>query len=349
LTAPAHRDFIRALQREEGMERRKLGRTGLDVSVLGFGCGAVGGLMVRGNQADQERAVARALELGINYFDTAAMYGNGESERNLGRVLKSLKPEFLVGTKVRVPESERGRIGAAVAASLEASLQRLQLDRVDLFQLHNHITRDGRDSGLTPEVVLGEVVPAFERLRQQGKTRFFGITAVGDTPALHQVVDARAFDTAQVSYNLLNPSPGTAVPAGYPAHDYGNLLSHTKAADIGVINIRVLAAGALSGTEDRHPLGSPAVDPIGSGGSYRTDVERARRLEPLVDEGHAESLIEATLRFVIANDAVSTVLVGYSTLDQLEYAARAIDKGPLSVAALGRVKALQDSFAGEPR
>ncbi len=215
------------------MQTRTLGRTGLEVSVLGFGCGAVGGLMVKGNAADQERAVARALELGINYFDTAAMYGNGESERNLGRVLKSLKPDLYLGTKVRIPAAERRNVAAAVTASLEASLQRLQLDHVDLFQLHNHILADGRDSDLTPEIVLGEVVPAFERLREQGKTRFFGITAVGDTAPLHRVADARAFDTAQVSYNMLNPSAGTAVAAGYPAHDFGNLLAHTKAADDG--------------------------------------------------------------------------------------------------------------------
>ena len=331
------------------METRTLGRTRLKVSVLGFGCGAVGGLMVRGSPADQERAVARAIELGINYFDTAAMYGNGESERNLGRVLKSLNPDIRVGTKVRVPAAERSHIGAAVTASLEASLQRLQLDQIDLFQLHNHITRDGRDGDLTPETVLGEVVPAFERLREQGKTRFYGITAVGDTAALHQVVDARVVDTAQVSYNLLNPSAGATVARGYPAHDYGNLLAHAKAADMGVINIRVLAAGALSGTEERHPLGSPAVEPIGSGSSYRTDAERARRLEPLIREGHADSLIEAALRFVIANDAASTVLVGYSTLDQLEYAARSINKGPLSRAALDRLAELQRGFVGEQR
>jgi aryl-alcohol dehydrogenase-like predicted oxidoreductase len=331
------------------METRTLGRTGLAVSVLGFGCGAVGGLMVRGNPADQERAVARALELGINYFDTAAMYGNGESERNLGRVLKSLKPDIFVGTKVRLPDGERSRVGAAVTASLEASLQRLQLGHVDLFQLHNHITEDGSDGGFTPETVLGEVVPTFERLRQQGKTRFFGITAVGDTSALHRVVDARVFDSAQVSYNLLNPSAGAAVSANYPAHDFGNLLAHTKSADMGVINIRVLAAGALSGTEDRHPLGSPSVEPIGSGGSYRTDVERARRLEPLIREGHAESLVDAALRFVIASDAVSTVLVGYSTLDQLEFAARSINKGPLLPAALERLAELQRGFVGERR
>jgi len=331
------------------MENRKLGRTGLDVSVLGFGCGAVGGLMVRGTPADQERAVARAIELGITYFDTAAMYGNGESERNLGRVMKSLKPDIRVGTKVRIPAGERNRVAAAVTQSLEASLQRLQLERVDLFQLHNHITRDGRDSDLTPEIVLGEVVPAFERSREQGKTRFYGITAVGDTPALHQVADARAFDTAQVSYNLLNPSAGATVPAGYPAHDFGDLLGHTRAANMGVINIRVLAAGALSGSEERHPLGSPTVEPIGSGSTYHLDAERARRLQPLIQEGHAESLIDAALRFAIANAAVSTVLVGYSPLDQLEYAARSLNKGPLSRAALDRLAELQRSFVGEPR
>src|SRR6185437_13052759 len=121
------------------MEMRTFGRTGLQVSILGFGCGAVGGLMVRGAPEDQERAVARALELGVNYFDTASMYGNGESEKNLGRVWKALKPRAYVGTKVRLPPTERGRIGAAIAASLEASLGRLQMERVDLFQFHNAI------------------------------------------------------------------------------------------------------------------------------------------------------------------------------------------------------------------
>jgi aryl-alcohol dehydrogenase-like predicted oxidoreductase len=331
------------------MEKRTLGRTGLEVSVLGFGCGAVGGLMVRGAPADQERAVARAVERGISYFDTAAMYGNGESERNLGRVLKSLRPDIRIGTKVRVPQVEPGQLGAAIAASLEASLQRLQKSEVDLFQLHNHVTRDGEGTDLTPELVLGEVVPAFERLRREGKTRFCGITAVGDNGALHRVVDARAFDTAQVSYNMLNPSAGTTVAAGYPAHDFGNLLAHTRAAGMGVIAIRVLAAGALSGVETRHPLGSPNVEPIGSGSSYRVDVARARRLAALVEEGFADSLIEAAIRFAIAADAVTTALVGCSTLDQLDHAADAADKGPLPRAALDRLAALQQAFVGEAR
>jgi L-galactose dehydrogenase/L-glyceraldehyde 3-phosphate reductase len=334
---------------EAAMEKRVLGRTGLTVSVLGFGCGAVGGLMVRGAPADQERAVARAVERGIDYFDTAAMYGNGESERNLGRVLKSLRPDIRLGTKVRVPPVEPRQIGAAIAASLQASLERLQKSEVDLFQLHNHITRDGADGDLTPELVLGEVVPAFERLKREGKARFCGLTAVGDTGALFRVVDGGAFDTAQVSYNMLNPSAGATLAVAYPAHDFGNLFTHTRAATMGVIAIRVLAAGALSGLETRHPLGSPNVEPIGSGSTYRIDVARARRLMPLVAEGFVEDLIEAAIRFTIANEAVSTALVGTSTLEEFEHAAAAAEKGPLPRAALDRLAALQQGFVGEAR
>ena len=74
------------------MEMRIFGSTGLRLSVLGFGCGAVGGLMVRGDPLDQERTIARAITAGVNYFDTAVQYGNGESEKNLGRILQQLKP-----------------------------------------------------------------------------------------------------------------------------------------------------------------------------------------------------------------------------------------------------------------
>jgi L-galactose dehydrogenase/L-glyceraldehyde 3-phosphate reductase len=86
-----------------------------------------------------------------------------------------------------------------VAKSLEGSLARLCLERVDIFHLHNAITETGGGEALSNRQVLGDVVPAFERLRQQGKTRFLGLTAIGDTAALHQVIDARAFDSAQVA------------------------------------------------------------------------------------------------------------------------------------------------------
>src|SRR5438045_8598940 len=93
--------------------------------------------MTKGAAADQERAIARAVELGINYFDTAQMYGDGESEKNLGRVLKALKPNVYVGTKVRLPPTERGKIGPAIAASQEASLKRMQRDSIDQVQFQD--------------------------------------------------------------------------------------------------------------------------------------------------------------------------------------------------------------------
>jgi aryl-alcohol dehydrogenase-like predicted oxidoreductase len=327
------------------MEQRVLGRTGAKLSVLGFGCGAVGGLMVRGSAADQERAVARALELGINFFDTAAAYGDGDSEKNLGRVLKALRPNIFLSTKFTVLQDDRGRIGAAVAASLEASLKRLGRAQIDLLQLHNRIARDGRDRALDAEIVLGEVVPALEALRRQGKIRFFGITGLGETPDLHRVVDARAFDTAQICYNLLNPSAGGALPQGLPGQDFAGLLDRAQAAGMGTIGIRVLAGGALSGAETRHPLGIQNLEPIASGADYRTDVAHAKRFAALVRKGHARSIIEAALRFAIANQAMAAVLVGYSTIEQLEYAAACINKGALSPAALGDLADLWRDFA----
>jgi len=332
------------------MEMRVFGRTGMQVSVLGFGCGAVGGLMVRGSAADQQRAIARALEVGINYFDTAVQYGMGASETNLGRALAALKPaNAIVGTKVRLPAADFGRIEAAVTESLDGSLGRLGLDHVDIFHLHNAITVGGGDDTLSAAQVLGEVVPAFEKLRAAGKTRFLGITAVGDTEALHQVIDAQAFDSAQVSYNMLNPSAAEPLPAGYPAQDYLRLFDHTVKAGVGVVGIRVLAGGALSGSAARHPIASPPPEPIGSALSYGTDLERARRLAPLVSEGFVGSLPEAATRFAISHPAMGTILVGMATVEEFEAALAAVRKGPLPAAALQRLADLRAGFVGEQR
>lgn len=332
------------------MEMRVFGRTGMRVSLLGFGCGAVGGLMVRGDPGEQERAIARALEAGVTYFDTAVQYGDGESEKNLGRVLGKLKPaNAVVGTKVRLPSGEFGRIGEAASRSLDGSLRRLGLERVDIFHLHNAITDAGGGESLSARQVLQDVVPAFDRLRRQGKTRFLGITAVGDTAALHQVIDARVFDGAQIVFNMLNPSAAARLPEHYPAQDYGRLFDHTVAAGTGVVGIRVLAGGALSGSAERHPIAGPPPMPIGSAGSFDADVERSRRLTPLVREGFAESLTEAATRFAISHPAMGTVLVGMATPRQFEQALAAVQKGPLPQAALDRLAALQQGFAGEAR
>ena len=331
------------------MERRKLGRTGLEVSVLGFGCGAVGGLMVRGAMADQERTVARAVSLGVNYFDTAPQYGNGASEMNLGRVLRDIAADVLVGTKVRVPSEAFGRLGEAIPQALEQSLRRLERDSVDLFQLHNPIGPENSGETLGVDAVLGEVVPAFQRLIEQGKTRFAGFTAVGETASLLRVVESGGFDTAQVPFNMLNPSAGGPVPAGYPGQDYEDLIALANANGLGVIVIRVLAAGALSGSGDRHPVAAPEVAPIASGRDYATDTARARRLMPLVEAGDAADLVEAAFRFPLANAAVGTVLAGTATLQEFEHAAAALEKGRLSPEAMRRLAGLQAGFAGEVR
>ena len=331
------------------MEMRAFGRTGMRFSILGFGCGAVGGLMVRGDPADQERTVARALDAGVNYFDTAVQYGDGASERNLGRVLKALKPaNAFVGTKVRLKPEEYSRIGAAVTASLEASLQRLGLEHVDIFHLHNSIA-DNAPGAISERQVLDEVVPTFERLRRDGKLRFPGLTAIGDTAALHRVIDTGFFQSAQVTYNMLNSSAAAPLPANYPAHDYKRLFDHTTAAGTGVVCIRVLAGGALSGSPERHPIASPPPEPIGSAKTYDADLARARRLMPLVTEGFAGSLAEAATRFSLSHPGVGTILVGIATPQQFDTALAAVAKGPLPQAAFDRLAELQRGFVGEGR
>src|SRR5262249_5995436 len=134
--APERRRPSRHDQGEREMEYRILGRTNLRVSALGFGCGNVGGLMIRGTRAEGERAVARALELGVNFFDTAPSYGDGVSEEHLGQTLEALRAECFVATKVRLGESGLADPGREVTRSLETSLHRLRRDRVDLLQLH---------------------------------------------------------------------------------------------------------------------------------------------------------------------------------------------------------------------
>jgi aryl-alcohol dehydrogenase-like predicted oxidoreductase len=148
---------------------------------------------------------------------------------------------------------------------------------------------------------------------------------------------------------MLNPSAAEQLPANYPAQDYGRLFDASRAAGVGVVGIRVLAGGALSGSLERHPIAGPAPEPIGSAMSYEADVDRARRLIPLVKEGFASSLTEAATRFALSHPAMGTILVGMATPQQFEDALAAVQKGPLPQAALDRLSALRQAFSGEPR
>lgn len=324
------------------MEYRSLGRTGMEVSVVGFGCGNVGGLMIRGEHGDQVKAAARAMALGINYFDTASSYGDGQSEQNLGRVLNELSADVIVGTKVRLGPEDMGDIKAGVIKSVEDSLSRMNRPSVDLIQLHNRVAaqRDPDRDLLSVEDVLGQVVDGFQALQTQGKVRFYGITGFGETDALLRVIDSGAIFSTQSCYNLINPSSGTAVDDGFDLQDFGGLIQRAEAQGTGVLVIRVLAAGALTGVDERHPVAAPQVSPMGSSASYSEDLSRAEALGFMVDDDHVENLVEAALRFPLGNSGVSTVLVGYSNMEHLEQAVRWMDRGPLPAEALERLPAI---------
>lgn len=321
------------------MNYRPLGQTGLQVSALGFGCGAIGGLLVRGDYPTMRQTVARAIELGINYFDTASLYGNGQSEVNLGAVLRELGADLLVGTKARITRPEELMpIEQTIIQSVEGSLRRLGRDVIDLIQFHNSL---GSERNLARSLVtatdLEAVIAAFQKLQQQGKIRYWGITGLGETPALQQVLSQSNIHSVQCCYNLLNPSAGMPVSADFPFQDYGQFLDTAAARQIGVIAIRVLAGGALSGVLERHPVAAREVNPIASSMAYVDDVKRAQQLTWLIGEGHVTSLVEAAIRFVISNPAVSTALVGISTPEQLEQAVTYVNRGALPTAVLARL------------
>ena len=328
------------------MNYRKFGNTGIEVSEIGFGCGDVGGLMVRGEHADQVRAVARAMELGINYFDTASRYGGGQSETNLGQVLKELSAEVYVGTKYSLGEADPNDLRAGVIQSVEASLKRLGREQVDLIQLHDRISSqtDVSVRAITVSDVLGEVREALEVLKSQGKVRFYGMTGVGEPKGIHEVVASGLVSTVQTVYNLINASAGAAAPAGFDMPDYDRLIDLSAEKNVGVIVIRVLAAGALTGTSVRHPVAVQTVAPVGSGRDFQQDESRARQFAFIVNEGFASDMPEASIRFALSNPGVSTVLVGYSDLEHLEKSVQYAAKGPLLAGALARLPQAWSTF-----
>ncbi len=320
------------------MRYRILGQTGIQVSELGFGCGAVGGLLVRGDEKEMRRVVARAIELGITYFDTAQAYGDGTSEANLGRVLETLGADVVVGTKVQLTAEQMKHIDEAVPAAVAESLQRLRRERIDLMQLHNRVVAQRQpERGWVSGEDVADVIEAFRALQKEGKIRAWGINGLGETEALQRAITATEVHTIQTCYNLLNPTAGKKAPEGFPFQDYGQLIDRAAERGIGAIAIRVLAGGALTGKSRRHPVGAESVSPIATGEDYEEDVRLAQRFRFLVEEGHTENLVEVAIRFAIGKEELSTALVGFSSMEQVEEAVRYVEKGPLPQGALARL------------
>jgi aryl-alcohol dehydrogenase-like predicted oxidoreductase len=327
------------------MESRKLGRTGLTVSELGFGCGSIGGLMVRGNSGDQTRAVARALEAGVTYFDTAAQYGDGRSEENLGRVLTELGAwnRVVVGTKAGPRPADRPDLSTAVVASLRDSLRRLGRDSVDLLQLHTPTFSDAPqgDRNLSVDEVLAGVVDGMRRVLAEGLAAHVGFSGLGDAAASRRLIASGVFETMQGYFNVLNPSAGFA---GHHrgAQDFDGIIDHCARANVGVIAIRVLAAGAVSGSEERAANAGDAGHMLVRGNDFAGDLRRAAGLAELAKDLGLESPLECSFRFVLAKQGVSTALLGFSDVEQLESALRWTEKGPLPEAGVRRVLDLTD-------
>ena len=328
------------------MEYRQLGATGVTISEIGFGCGNTAGLMIWGTRDEQVRVAERALDAGINYFDTASSYGEGRSEENLGQVLPHLSARPLIGTKVAFDDEDLADIPGAVRRSIDRSLKRLGVDHVDVVHVHNRVcterspeTRAAHGPMMSVQEMIGPggIQETFEQLQKDGKLRFFGFCAFGgEVPAVEAVIDGGRFHSVLASYNLLNPSAGRPAPPHLREADYGDVITKASARHIGVVGLRVIAAGALSG--------APAPHEMNRGGSaerrgYESDARRALALDGFrLNED--ETLAQVAVRFGLSNPNLSTVLVGFSEMSHVEEAVACSGRPAFSEPDLARLEQL---------
>jgi D-threo-aldose 1-dehydrogenase len=205
------------------MRYRPLGSTGLKVSELVFGGGWVGGVLIHQKDEVKLAVLRRAMEAGINWIDTAPSYGKGKSEEALGWLLTEIEDEPYLSTKVMLDTANLKDTPGQVEKSIQESLRRLDRESVDLLQLHNPIELKPKENSISVDDVLkkGGAADALEKLRDQGVTSHIGFTALGDAETVKKVIDSGRFETAQVYYNMLNPSAGRAMPKGWTGHDFG--------------------------------------------------------------------------------------------------------------------------------
>lgn len=316
------------------MRYRTLGNTGLDVSEIVFGGGAVGGLLIRADDDTRRQAIARALEAGVNWIDTAPMYGEGASEEAIGWLLaeRPLAERPHIATKVLL-NPEAGDLSGQVERSLVESLKRLQMDSVDLLQVHNLIYGErSRGNGLSVDDMLEPVRRGLERVRDAGLTRHVGFTANGEPTALRAVVESGFYETAQVYYNMINPSAGWSVPSNWSGHDFENLIALCQAKNVGVLVIRALAAGVLA-TDVRHGREGEIIP----NANVESNERKAAMLMAAIGEDEG-TRAQIAVRFALSNPGVSGVVVGLADLDHLVQALGAVERGPLPAAALDRLR-----------
>jgi aryl-alcohol dehydrogenase-like predicted oxidoreductase len=320
------------------MEYRALGSTGLCISPISFGAGPVSQLLVGDRYEVQRATILSALDAGINWFDTAATYGDGQSETNLGRTLADLSEgrQTHVATKVRLTTNDLTQIGSSVRNSLAASLRRLRLECVTLLQIHNSITAEAgsQPTSITPAHVLapGGVLETLQCLQREGLVQHLGLTGLGEYAALAEVIDSGAFATIQIPYNLLNPSAGQDVSSDFSEANYGNLITRCGQRGMGVFAIRVLAGGALAG---QPPSPHTRKTPFFPLDLYQRDCRLAEQLESVLPADLRRE--EAAVRFALSHPHVTSAIVGLASSEQVAEAVRFADAGPLDKGLLTRL------------
>ncbi len=261
---------------------RRLGRTGLDVSEVGFG-GAPAGLTnylgswdaSADDAADQiVQTVQRAVDLGVTYFDSAPGYGRGRSEEMLGRALHGRQAGVTVATKVTGDDAD------AVRRSVDASLQRLQVEQIDVLQYHGGWYTDEHVAQMLGP---GGALAGMQRARDEGLVRFLGFTTEGANGPASTLLRSNAFDVVQVCYNLLFQHP-------YDPSRQAGLMYEAADRDMGIITMRSLTSGTF-----QRWLGL---------------------LDPAL--GQRVDLPAALLSFVLSNPLVSVALVGMRTPAEAE-------------------------------
>lgn len=311
------------------MHYRTLGKTGLRVSEVGFGCWAIGG-QHWGKVDDQEslRALARALELGINFFDTADVYGAGHSEELLGRAFAGKRDQVVIATKLgnRIMPDER-RIKdfspAWIREAAEKSLSRLKTDIIDLYQLHSP----------RPDFEYSDdIVEALERLREAGKIRHYGISLSKDGPVstgLRVIAGGKRCDVFQVVYNILERGVEKEL---FPA---------SREAGVGIIARVPLASGFLTGkfgpdvTFPPNDHRSESFPPS----KARATVEKVERLRPIA-EAWGKTLAQLALQYCLSRPEVSVVIAGAKTPEQVQDNAAAGDGELLTEEETARIREL---------
>ena len=328
------------------MRYRKVGASDLTVSQVAFGCGGNAGLMVRAEGREQVRVIARALDLGVTYFDNAPDYGNGAAERNLGLALREIGTRPLLNSKVEIRAADLADIAGHVVRSVEESLTRLQVDALDMLQIHNgpSLEPPHLEGAVYQQLWLedflrpGGACEGVERLRKAGKIRHAGFICRGnDAHAVCALLDTGLFSLINVPYNLLNPTAGMASPAAMRVKDFGEVIGAAQQRGASAAIYSPLAGGFL--TDDflrgakRHPL-ARAADPAAA----QRAIHQVAALSFLT--GGGDSLATAAYRFILSHPGIACVLGGFSSLDQLEELAKAPDLGPLAPEVMARLATL---------